>query len=130
MRECVLLGFALLTGCTTVVSVNPLYRDTDRAVVFDPVLVGKWTGEDTTFTIAREGKKAFRVVGFMAEKKELEDVTMHLVKVGRQLLLDVRLGRTEPPCHVFFRIRIEPDKRPARAVSLYADMHNLSARSR
>ena len=110
MRAYVFLGFALLTGCTTVVSVNPLYRDTDRAIVFDPSLLGKWTGEDTTFTIVPEGKKAYRVVGFMAEKKELEDVTMHLVKVGRQMLLDVSLGRTGPelPCHVFLRVRIEP----------------------
>src|ERR1035441_5620798 len=60
-----ILIFAALgmsTGCVSVTSVHPLFSDASREVVFDPVLLGKWQGEDkNTCEVTRLNKTGYAV---------------------------------------------------------------------
>lgn len=93
-KHLVLLALlACLTGCVPVDCINPLY--TDRNVIFDPALVGKWvTGdpEDGVLRFDRAEEGAYQMVITQktpsGQSKETVYVA-HLVSLGGEKYLDV-----------------------------------------
>ena len=93
-RYLVLLALVVcLTGCVPVDCINPLY--TDRNVIFDPVLVGKWVSgnpEDGVlrFDRAEEGAYQMVITQKTASGHSHETVYVaHLVSLGGEKYLDV-----------------------------------------
>jgi len=82
-----LLPTTLLSGCLCL-SLHPLY--TGKDVVFDPALLGNWTGTNTQeyWSITRAGQDHYRMVYTDEDHKQGEFVA-HLVKVKGTLFLDL-----------------------------------------
>ena len=106
-----ILIFAALgmsTGCVSVTSVHPLFSDASREVVFDPVLLGKWQGEDKNTCEVTRLDKTGCAVAFEMDGKPVK-ATFHLLKSRGLLLLDAIYTDNRGPEHMFLKIRIEPD---------------------
>jgi len=106
----ILAVLGMSTGCVKIASVHPLFSDTAREVVFDPVLLGKWQGEDTDksiFEVTRLDKTGY-AVAFEMDGKPLK-ATFHLLKSRGLSLLDAIYTDNRGPEHMFLKIRIEPD---------------------
>ena len=93
-RYLVLLALvACLTGCVPVDCINPLY--TDRNVIFDPTLVGKWVSgnpEDGVlrFDRAEEGAYQMVITQKTASGHSQESVYVaHLVSLGGEKYLEI-----------------------------------------
>ena len=93
-RYLVLLALvACLTGCVPVDCINPLY--TDRNVIFDPALVGKWVSgnpDDDVLRFDRAEECAYQLVITQktASGHSRESVFVaHLVGLGGEMYLDV-----------------------------------------
>jgi len=108
-------ALASLTGCGAVVSLHPLAIPNGKDTVFDPALVGTWEeakaerdGTKDRYTIDRA--ESGYSVKLVAESTKGEG-TMHLMKVGNRLLLDILCPSdgAPPPVHLFFRLRLEKD---------------------
>src|ERR1035437_4470555 len=85
----ILAVLGMSTGCVKIASVHPLFSDTAREVVFDPVLLGKWQGGDTDksiFEVTRLDKTGY-AVAFEMDGKPLK-ATFHLLKSRGLSLLD------------------------------------------
>ena len=95
MRKLLLLfaGMLLLTGCVPVDCINPLY--TDRNVIFDPALVGKWGGsnpDDGVLRFDRAEEGAYQMVFTQKTPSGHSQETVcvaHLVSLGGEKYLDV-----------------------------------------
>src|SRR5262245_19462460 len=82
------LLLAGLTGCVPVDSINPLY--TDRNVIFEPTLLGKWTGsnpDDGFLRFERGDNDAYQLIVTQKNKTTIFDA--HLVSLGGEKYLDV-----------------------------------------
>jgi len=110
-----LAALASLTGCGAVVSLHPLAVPNGKETVFDPVLLGTWEevkaesdGTKTQYAVDR-AESGYSVKA-VAESTKGEG-TMHLMKVGNRLLLDVYCPSdgAPPPVHLFFKLRLEKD---------------------
>jgi hypothetical protein len=81
----------LLTGCSPVDSLNPLY--TDKDVVFDPTLLGQWGSENDGLNFAKLGDNAYRIVmsGKDDDTGQITSMVLdaHLVQLQGHRFLDV-----------------------------------------
>lgn len=103
----ILAVLGMSTGCVKITSVHPLFSDTAREVVFDPVLLGKWQDKDNTCEVTKMGKKGY-AVAFEMDGKPAK-ATFHLLKTRGLSLLDAIYTDDRGPEHMFLKIRIEPD---------------------
>ncbi|HEY2170629.1 MAG TPA: hypothetical protein VGJ30_13445 [Candidatus Angelobacter sp.] len=96
MSKRYLVFFALLaclTGCVPVDSLNPLY--TDKNVIFDPALAGKWVSgnpEDGVLRFDRGEEDAYQMVFTQKTASGHSQETVyvaHLVSLGGEKYLDV-----------------------------------------
>jgi hypothetical protein len=99
--------------CGPIPSLHPLY--TEKDLVFDPPLVGRWIGADSdghdTLTFWKSGEKSYRTI--FSEKSTTIKYTVHLVRLGSFLFFDA-LPSDSPeggflPTHSFYRIQLEGD---------------------
>lgn len=83
-----LLGLGLLFGC--VPSVNPLY--TEKDVVFDPALMGAWSGDNNkeTWAFEKSGDKAYKLLQTDEDGRTAE-FEVHLVRLKEHRFLDLYL---------------------------------------
>ncbi len=104
-----------LTGCGAVVSLHPLAIPNGKETVFDPALVGTWEevkaepdGTKDRYTIDR-AESGYSVKAVPESNNGVG--TMHLMKVGNRLLLDVLCPSDGPlpPVHLFYKLRLEKD---------------------
>lgn len=90
----VLVITSFFVGCVPVDSLNPIY--TDKDVIFEPVLVGTWVGENPDeggLRITRAGDNAYQLVMNEREsgswlKESVFDA--HLVSLGGQKFFDLQ----------------------------------------
>lgn len=99
---------ACLSGCVPVDSLNPLF--TDKNVIFDPALVGKWVGSDPEegflrFDRAEDDSYQMVMVAKATSGLLQETVfTAHLVSLGGEKYLDVSPKQLEgAPQQYLFR---------------------------
>src|SRR5436190_1702320 len=95
----------LLTGCTSLVSLNPFF--TDEEAVADPALAGVWTREDTTFAIKLEDK-TYSIT--YIEKSTAMKFEARMIRVGDAKLLDLVPVNDDPfvvPVHSLVRVWTE-----------------------
>jgi hypothetical protein len=84
---------ACLTGCVPVDSLNPLF--TDKNVIFDPALVGKWVGSDPEegfLRFDRAEDDSYQMVLMAKATSGMMQETVfkaHLVSLGGEKFLDV-----------------------------------------
>jgi len=83
-----LVFMAFLSGCQPVDSLNPLY--TQKDVVFDPALLGKWTEEGGTLEFLEGAEHSYAVV-FKDDSNPPEQMVMrgHLVNLQGHRFLDL-----------------------------------------
>ena len=119
-----------LSGC--VPSLYPLYTDED--LIFDPALVGVWSGEDSddTWSFTKTGEKRYQLVDTDQEGKEGTFVA-HLLKIDGRLYLDLYPDKPDLeandfymghllPVHSFMRVAtIEPNLRCANVNPEWVD---------
>lgn len=111
-----LAGLLLLTGCVPVDSLNPLY--TDKNVIFDPALIGKWVGsnpDDGSLRIDRAEENAYEM---LFTQKNSDSVTntvyiAHLVSLGGEKYLDVSPRQITATSQQFL-FRTDPVKKNSR----------------
>jgi hypothetical protein len=88
LRLSVAAAAALLGGCV-VTSIYPFY--TEKDLVYDPALLGKWSDAAETnasaeyVSIERSGDKGYRITVFASETNTIE---AHLFRLRQQLFLD------------------------------------------
>jgi hypothetical protein len=104
------------TGCA-VVSLHPLALPDDADKVFDPKLEGTWEEvEFLGFSNDSPGNRyAVKRAGSGYAVTELADgteLTMKLLKIGGQYVLDLYCPSDGPtlPVHIFLRLRLDQDK--------------------
>ncbi len=103
---CIAMG--TLTGCMGVTSLQPLFPDNAREVVFDPILLGKWQEQDeTVYEVTRLSNNGYMVA--WEDSGKTEKANFHLVRSGGISLLDVDYAGESGPEHFFLSIRIQPD---------------------
>jgi hypothetical protein len=82
---------ALLTGCTPVDSLNPLY--TDKDVIFDPALLGQWGSDTEGYNFAKGEDGAYQITISSKDDKTGQLVSLvyeaHLVELQSHRFLDV-----------------------------------------
>jgi hypothetical protein len=119
MRKSYLVFFVLvasLVGCVPVDSLNPFY--TDRNVIFDSALLGKWTTgnpDDGFVRFDRGDNDAYRMV-FAGRNAagELEELVfqVHLISLGGEKYLDVTANQVKGPGQYLFHT--DPAKKGSR----------------
>ena len=106
-----------ITGCVPVDSINPLY--TEKNVIFDPVLVGKWGGpnaDEGGLRFERTDDDAYQMV--MTEKRSSgwakESIFVaHLLSLGGEKYLDVEPREFEASSHLLL-FRTDPSKKGSK----------------
>lgn len=87
-KASLLLAFiAFLAGCQPVDTFNPLY--TDKDVIFDPALLGKWTVDEVTLEFSDAGNKTYNVVFSEATGPERMFLEGHLLVLQGHRFLDL-----------------------------------------
>ncbi len=83
------IGLLVLSGCSTVASVQPIYHHRD--LVFLPELLGTWTSPDSSETaeISRGKGKFYHMVGKKSDGSSEEMYEFGLTKIGKTLLVDI-----------------------------------------
>ena len=105
-----LAGTVLTTGCGVTLSVNRLY--TDKDVVSDVALEGKWTDEKAA-DIWEIRKDHDGYVAVELGKGEAEEVSIHVVRIGQTRFLDVAPRKTPDLAiegHFFMKVRVEGEE--------------------
>jgi len=95
----------VLVGC--VPSLHPLYTEED--LVFDPALVGVWSGEGSTETWAftKSGEKVYRLV-YTDREGKTGPFDAHLLSVDGRLYLDLFPADLEIPENDFYKGHLLP----------------------
>ncbi len=103
----VLAGSLLLSGCGPMLSVNRLY--TERTLVRDLPLEGKWTDEEGKDIVTIQVDKDGYVASLVSEGK-VQRFTVHTVALGGRRFLDIT-PRDEPELtiagHFFMKAWVE-----------------------
>lgn len=112
----------VLTGCAY--SLNPLYTDAD--LVFEPVLIGEWHGDDrfygseshsdssATYTFENTEKRGLYKLTYVDRKGVIRTFDAHLIRLRERRFLDVKRSDEPPandlllPVHALFRIEVSP----------------------
>lgn len=111
------LVLVLMTGCGGVASLHPLAMSNEKVAVFDPALLGTWTGVDPDGDGAKEryvvtrAESGYLVTADSPEQKAPTQLPTQLFKVGDRYLLDIDYPSDGPPApvHVFFKLRLDND---------------------
>lgn len=84
-----LSGAALLTGCSSLISLNPFV--TDAQAISDPALVGIWkdAGTDDKDRVTIQQKGTIYTIHYSDGKSESADFEGRLVRVGDAELMDI-----------------------------------------
>lgn len=112
-----LAALVMMTGCQPVDSFNPLY--TDKDVVFDPALLGKWTENGGTLELLQADNNAYDVV-FTDDSTPPEHMRLdgRLVVLGGHRFLDLVQKRwTVKPSSLdqaSYQLWIEPQRTGVR----------------
>jgi hypothetical protein len=80
----IVLALLFLSACGPVLTVNPLFEESDR--VFEPALLGTWCDGNTSFSFRPYGKKLYFLVYRDGLKQSQYILTVG--KVGGQLFMD------------------------------------------
>lgn len=82
-----LAGAITLTGCSTLVSLNPFV--TDEQSVMDPALLGLWTNQDgkDTYRISQDGNGY--IIRYSSDSSDTFQFKAHLMVAGDVKLLDL-----------------------------------------
>lgn len=80
----IVLAALFLSACGPVLTVNPLFEESDR--VFEPALLGTWGDAGSSFTFKPYGKKLYFLVYRDGPKQSQYIVTVG--KLGDQLFMD------------------------------------------
>jgi len=84
----VLLALASLTGCGPMLSLHPLYTDSDQAL--DAALVGTWTDDEGKILLrVKPSDKAGYDVVYLDESSNKENLGVRLVKLGAFQFVDI-----------------------------------------
>ena len=103
----VLAGTIVTSACSVTRSLNPLY--TDKDLVTEPRLEGRWTDEDAkdVWEVRPDGK------GYVVTRlgdAEMEALSVHIVVIGRSVFLDVAPKSTPSLAidgHLFLKMHFE-----------------------
>src|SRR5476651_775218 len=89
-----LAGAMLMTGCSSLVSLNPFV--TDKDAVLDNALAGMWSGDHDgeIYTIRQEG--AGYVIAYMDQSSQVIQFQARLMKAGEAELLDLVSTNEDP----------------------------------
>ena len=107
----IVLPFLVTSGHADTYSIRPLVSSDDSAAVYEPLLLGKWTGFGS-YEVTRFGKSGYHVT--VEEEKgvsEKAEWSLTLIRSGENFIMDfgsqTDVGFT---LHWFARLRIEGDK--------------------
>lgn len=104
-----LAGAALLTGCSSLISLNPFV--TDAQAVSDPVLVGTWRApdkDDKDFIVIQQSGSAYKI-HYSDGKSTALDFEGRVIRVGDAELMDlVSAGDDSFSAHVHMALRLWP----------------------
>lgn len=100
-----LAGAMLMTGCSSLVSLNPFV--TDKDAVLDNALAGVWTGDNggEIYVIRRDG--AGYAIAYMDQSSQVIEFQARLMKAGEVELLDLVSTNQDPfqiPVHHVVRV--------------------------
>jgi|ERR1700733_640751 len=103
-----LAGVITLTGCSTLVSLNPFV--TDKEAVMDPALLGTWTNEDgtDTYRISQDGEDY--AIRYLSGSSDAYQFKARLMVAGDIKLLDLFSANEDAwqlPVHTAVRVRTE-----------------------
>ncbi len=100
----VVLAVIWMTGCASVVSLNPLYSG-DREIVQDLPIEGAWADGDETWNVHRAGN------GYAITTKD-ERFKAHMTAIGGDRYLDIEpvdAPALTVPVHMFVKVWMEQD---------------------
>ena len=109
---CVLAATSLMTGCGSLMSLQPLA--TDANTTFDPALLGTWgdpNGDDSDFVHVAQGQnQAYDILWIEPKDNETYHLKGQLVQIGGERVLDVtpqnkNEGVLTIPAHAFVLIK-------------------------
>lgn len=101
-----LAGAAILTGCSSLISLNPFVPD--QQTTMDPALLGTWKSGDS-LCIVRESGSVYDIT-YTDGKSETERFEGRLFRVGSADLLDLVSRREDGfaiPVHVLARVWLD-----------------------
>ncbi len=119
-----LAGAAVLTGCSSLISLNPFVADRDAAV--DPALVGTWKHEDNLYIVRASG--SIYDITYTDGKSASETFEGRLIRVGAAELLDLVAHDEDGfriPAHML--VRVWPEDTKLRWVFLDSDWFKQQA---
>ena len=95
---------AALAAC--VPSLYPLY--TEKDLIFDPELLGTWTGSnETSWTLRQAERKSYKLI-FLDQDMKTGEFSVHLVKLGAHLFLDLYPIESKAKEQNFYRLHWRP----------------------
>ena len=104
----VFTGALALTGCSTLVSLNPFV--TDEQAVMDPTLLGTWTNEDGTDTYSISQDGGGYAIRYLSGSSDAYQFKARLMVAGDIKLLDLFSANEDAwqlPVHTAVRVRTE-----------------------
>jgi hypothetical protein len=104
----VFAGALALTGCSTLVSLNPFV--TDEQAVMDPALLGTWTNADGTDTYSISQDGAGYAIRYRSDSSDAYQFQARLMVVGDVKLLDFFSANEDAwqiPVHTAVRVWTE-----------------------
>ena len=103
----ILAGLLSMTGCATLLSINP-FANAEDAIV-DPHLAGVWNNEENDTILIRLDGKSYDVT-YLDDGKDAVRFTGRLIKVGEALLLDLSRHTDDPfVLALHFAVRVWPE---------------------
>lgn len=100
---CVAAGAVMLTGCSSLVSLNPFV--TDQEAIADPSLAGTWKGSDGELYVIEQSGPAYTIT--YSKDKDTAKFQARVMKAGDLEVLDLVAEDNDPfrvPVHVAVRI--------------------------
>ena len=105
----------LIVGCVPALSLHPLY--TEKDVIFNPALVGRWETISDKNWIFRQMEDNFYNVTLKFNSSDSLVLEGRLLQLGNYMFMDVASGKPDVenlnllaiPAHVFLRLSLEGD---------------------